>query len=120
MLKDALDNVLNCIITSSSDPNAVSLTIKGLLITAAPSIMFALGIARVNLGQDELTATIDAFITFVQATHGGWRVDYPLRCLPQGVEHHVLIQLILSRPVLPLGKRKHKPAGNKTPPCRVP
>jgi hypothetical protein len=67
MLKDALNNVLNCIITSSSDPNEVSLTIKSLLITAVPSIMFALGIAHVNLGQDQSTAIIDAFITFVQA-----------------------------------------------------
>jgi hypothetical protein len=67
MLKDALDNVLHWIIKCSSDPNEASLTIKGLLISAVPSIMFALGIAHGNLGQDQLTAIIDAFITFVQA-----------------------------------------------------
>ena len=68
MLQNALSKVLHWIIVSSADPNEVSLTLKGLFLTAIPSIMFAVGIAHLNLGQDQVTGIFDSATAFVQTS----------------------------------------------------
>ena len=40
--------------------------IAGLLIGAIPTVMVFLGLAHVNLGQDQLTAIVDAIVSLVQ------------------------------------------------------
>jgi len=67
MLQIALNRVLEWILVSAADPNEVSLTIRGLLIAVVPSILFALGLAHVNLGQEQLTGIIDATVAFIGA-----------------------------------------------------
>src|SRR3954463_13853819 len=51
----AIEKVLNWILMSSNNPEEVSLTVKGILINAIPSIMFVAGLAHLNLGSDTLT-----------------------------------------------------------------
>jgi len=63
---NALENVLRWLLQSSADPNEVSLTIKGLLIGAIPVVMAVLGLAHINLGQDQLTGIVDALVNVVQ------------------------------------------------------
>ena len=64
--KIALDNVISWILTSSANPSAVSLTLKGALLLSVPAIMSIVGLAHLNLGQDQLTAFFDGVATLVQ------------------------------------------------------
>jgi hypothetical protein len=63
----ALENALNWLLASSQDPAEVSLTVKGLLISAIPTMMFLSGIAQINLGSEMLTSVVDSFVAFLQA-----------------------------------------------------
>jgi hypothetical protein len=63
---NAIENVLRWLLQSSANPNEVSLTVKGLLIGAVPVAMVFLGLAHVNLGQDQLTAVVDAIVNVFQ------------------------------------------------------
>ena len=65
--KIALDNVISWVLTSSANPSAVSLTLKGALLLSVPAIMSVAGLAHLNLGSDQLTAVFDGVATFVQA-----------------------------------------------------
>jgi len=64
---NAVENALRWLLQSSADPSEVSLTIKGLLIGVVPVLMTVLGLAHINLGQDQITGLVDGLVGFVQA-----------------------------------------------------
>lgn len=64
--KQALDNVLHWVLASSANPSAASLTVRGLLVSAVPTIMLIAGFAHINLGSDTLTSLFDSIATLVQ------------------------------------------------------
>ena len=51
---------------SSADPAEISLSIKGVLVGVVPYLMFAIGLAHLNVGQDQLNAIIDGGVTVLQ------------------------------------------------------
>lgn len=55
------------LVFSSQNPSAPSLTIKGFLVFTLPYVMFALGLAHLNIGSDQVTAIFDALAAVVQA-----------------------------------------------------
>lgn len=65
--KQALDNLIHWVVASSANPNAVSLTVRGALLGSIPAIMYVVGVAHLNLGQDQITAVFDAVAGFLQA-----------------------------------------------------
>ena len=62
----SLNTLARWIVVSSADPAEISLTIKGVLLGTIPTIMFAVGLAHLNIGQDQLTALFDAVAALVQ------------------------------------------------------
>lgn len=65
--KNALDNFIHWILTSSANPAEVSLTIKAAAVGIVPVIMALAGVAHLNLGDGSvLTTLFDAFATFFQ------------------------------------------------------
>lgn len=63
----ALDNVGHWLLSSSSNPEAASLTVKGALLGAVPALMYVFGIAHIGLGQDQLTSIFDGATATLQA-----------------------------------------------------
>jgi len=53
-------------LTSSVDAEKLALTIKGILIGLIPVIMMIANLSNVNLGQEDLTAVVDAIIALIQ------------------------------------------------------
>jgi hypothetical protein len=63
----AFNKALSWLLISSSDPEAVALTIRGLLVAVLPAIISVLGLAHLNVGQDQATELVDAFVNLVTA-----------------------------------------------------
>jgi uncharacterized membrane protein len=63
----SLKKVLDWVFLSSRDPQEVSLTVKGALLGAIPTIMYLAGVAHMQVGTDTLTSVFDALASFVQA-----------------------------------------------------
>lgn len=55
----------NWLITSSADPEKVSLTFKGIVTGLATGLTILLGVAHINVGS-QLTTLVDATVSFVQ------------------------------------------------------
>jgi hypothetical protein len=52
---------------SSNNPQAISLTIKGVLVTLLTYVTVAAGLAHISLPSDILTQVVDAIVMFVQS-----------------------------------------------------
>lgn len=65
--KQALDNLVHWIAASSANPQGVSLTVRGALLGSIPALMYVVGVAHLNLGQDQITAVFDAATGFLQS-----------------------------------------------------
>jgi uncharacterized membrane protein len=67
-MKIALENMINWVLTSSADATEVSLTVRGALIGAIPTIMALSGFAHINLGDGSiLTGLFDGTAQFIQS-----------------------------------------------------
>ena len=67
----SLNTLARWIVVSSADPAEISLTIKGVLVGTIPTVMFAVGVAHLGIGQDQLTALFDAVANLVQVLRTG-------------------------------------------------
>lgn len=65
-MKEIFKKVIAWIVNSSSDPSQVSLTLRGALVAAIPTVMVIAHIANINLGQPQLTTGVDDVVAFVQ------------------------------------------------------
>jgi hypothetical protein len=63
----SLNTLARWIVVSSANPAEISLTIKGVLIGIIPNAMLLVGLAHLNVGQDQLTLLFDAVANLVQA-----------------------------------------------------
>jgi hypothetical protein len=63
----SIKNFLHWIVVSSSDPNDLSLTLKGALLAAVPTIMLASGIFHINVSQQDVLSLVQALVITLQA-----------------------------------------------------
>jgi len=61
-----IDAVFNWLLTSSANPAAVSLTVKGFLTAGSAAIIPILGLTHVNLGSDQINSIIDSIGLVIQ------------------------------------------------------
>lgn len=52
-------------LTSSVDPTALGLTVKGILVGLVPAVLVLAGVSHWNLGADQLNAIVDATVNVV-------------------------------------------------------
>jgi hypothetical protein len=60
------NTLVRWIVVSSNNPQEISLTIKGVLVGLVPYVMVFIGLAHLNVGQDQLTGIIDGGATVLQ------------------------------------------------------
>lgn len=63
-----LNRIWAWLLLSSSDPNKVSLTIKGALVGLLTAITMVAGVANIQLPSEALTQSVDGIIAFVQTS----------------------------------------------------
>lgn len=63
----ALNKFCNWLLLSASQGGQASLTAKGFLVAAIPTVIYFLGLGHIQTDQDTLTAIIDGFFNIVQA-----------------------------------------------------
>lgn len=61
-----LNTLVRWIVISSQDPSEISLTIKGVLVGVIPYLMILIGLAHLNVGQDQLSTIVDGACTLIQ------------------------------------------------------
>lgn len=62
-----MKKIIDWIIYSSEDPAKISMTVKGILTAAIPTIIFVAKIFNVEIGSEDLTAFVDALVLFIGA-----------------------------------------------------
>jgi hypothetical protein len=60
------NTLVRWIVVSSANPEEISLTIKGVIVGFVPTAMVLIGLAHLNVGQDQLNAIIDGGATVLQ------------------------------------------------------
>lgn len=60
------NTLVRWVVVSSADPKEISLTIKGVLVGLVPYVMVLVGLAHLNVGQDQLTTLIDGIADVIQ------------------------------------------------------
>lgn len=65
-IKGFLNSVLNWFLLSSADPTEASLTFKGLLVAAVPTLMTVFGLTHIAVSQDMLSTVINDAATTLQ------------------------------------------------------
>jgi len=62
-----MKKIIDWIVLSSADPSKLSLMVKGILTAAIPTVIFLAKIFNVEVGGEDLTAFVDAFVVFIGA-----------------------------------------------------
>lgn len=62
-----MKKIIDWIIYSSEDPAVISMTVKGILTAAIPTVIFLAKIFNVDVGGEDLTAFVDAAVIFIGA-----------------------------------------------------